>query len=224
MVEWPDLKNPRPRSEPKPYEPVVWPATQFVPLPEGLIQDTPPFAEVAEARRTRYSFTPLSDGQLSALMQLTCRVTATLAGPLAFAQSHRPAPSAGAVHPVHVVMHRPGDAALCRYDPYGHGLSQLDTFLEPSDLRAAMHEVIDAPAGTLLLFVAEPGLTASKYKDAASLVWRDAGVLLGTFAMAAEALSLNFSPMGVTGEPWASQLIPGAPLVGVGAAFLGARL
>lgn len=222
-MEWPDLKNPRPWSEPRPYEPVVWPETQFVPLPESLIPDTPPFAAVVEMRRTRYSFAPLLDDQLGALMQLTCRVRATLAGPLSFAQSHRPVPSAGAIHPVHVVLHRPGDAALLRYDPFEHGLSQLDTSLDPAALRAAMHEVIDAPAGTLLLFVAEPGLTASKYEDATSLVWRDAGVLLGTFAMAAEALSLSFSPMGVTGEPWASQLIPGAPLVGVGAAFLGAR-
>ncbi len=222
-MEWPDLKNPRPRSEPKPYRPVVWPEVQFVPLPEGSIPDTPPFASVVEARRTRYSFAPLLDDQLGALMQFTCRVRAALAGPLAFAQSHRPAPSAGAIHPVHVVVHRPGDAALCRYDPFEHGLSKLDTSLKPSALRTAMHEVLDAPAGTLLLFVAEPGLTASKYEDAASLVWRDAGVLLGMFSMAAEALSLNFSPMGVTGEPWASQLIPGASLVGVGAAFVGAR-
>ena len=85
------------------------------------------------------------------------------------------------------------------------------------------HEVIDAPNATLLLFVAEPGMTGSKYEDAASLVWRDAGVLLGAIAMAAEALALNFSPMGVTGEPWTSHLILGAPLVGVGAAFVGAR-
>jgi hypothetical protein len=86
-----------------------------------------------------------------------------------------------------------------------------------------MHEVVAAPSATLLLFVAEPGMTGSKYEEAASLVWRDAGVLIGVIAAAAEALSLNFSPMGVTGEPWAGYLIPGAPLVGVGAAFVGAR-
>jgi hypothetical protein len=113
---------------------------------------------------------------------------------------------------------------LYRYDPNEHGLRQLDTPLDVTALRAAMHEVIDAPNATLLLFVAEPGLTESKYEAATSLVWRDAGVLLGTIAMAAEALSLNFSPMGVTGEPWVGQLVPSAPLVGVGAAFVGARV
>lgn len=222
-MEWLDLKNPRPRSEPLHYTPVVWPTSTLLPLPDDPFPDTPRFASVVESRRTRYSFAPLPDEQLAALMHLTCRVRATLAGPLSFKQSYRPVPSAGAIHPVHVVLHRPEDAVLHRYDPHKHGLRALDTSFDVKNLRAIMHEVIDAPSATLLLFVAEPGLTESKYEAAASLVWRDAGVLLGSIAMAAEALSLNFSPMGVTGEPWAGRLIPGAPLVGVGAAFVGAR-
>lgn len=222
-MEWPDLKNPRPRSEPRQYTPVAWPESPLLPLSDVLLPDTLPFAAVVESRRTRYSFSLLSGEQLAALMQLTCRVTATLSGPLSFPQSYRPAPSAGAIHPVHVVLHRPGDATLYRYDPNEHGLRQLDASLDVMALRAAMHEVIDAPNATLLLFVAEPGMTESKYENATSLVWRDAGVLLGMFSMAAEALSLNFSPMGVTGEPWASRLVPGASLVGVGVAMVGGR-
>ncbi len=223
-MEWLDLKNPRPRSKPLQYSPFVWPASTLLPLPDNLLPDTPSFASVVESRRTRYSFALLPDELLSAFMHLTCRVRATLAGPLSFPQSYRPVPSAGAIHPVHVVLHRPGDAWLYRYDPNKHGLRQVDAALDVIALRAAMHEVIDAPSATLLLFVAEPGLTESKYEAATSLIWRDAGVLLGTMALAAEALSLNFSPMGVTGEPWAGRLISGAPLVGVGAAFVGARL
>ncbi|HCE28724.1 MAG TPA: hypothetical protein DET46_08150 [Comamonadaceae bacterium] len=222
-MEWPDLKNPRPRSKPLPYTPVVWPTLAPVPLPDDLLPNTPPFDVVIESRRTRYAFAQLPDEKLAALMHLTCRVRTTLAGPLSFPQSYRPVPSAGAIHPVHVVLHRPGDVALHRYDSGEHSLRQLDASLDVPALRAAMHEVIDAPNATLLLFVAEPGMTGSKYEDAASLVWRDAGVLLGAIAMAAEALALNFSPMGVTGEPWTSHLILGAPLVGVGAAFVGAR-
>ncbi len=222
-MEWLDLQNPRPRSEPLQYVPVVWPTSALLPLPDNLLPDTPPFASVVESRRTRYSFTALPDEQLAALMNLTCRVKATLAGPLSFPQSYRPAPSAGAIHPIHVVLHRPGDDDLYRYDPNEHGLLQLNTSLDVTTLRATMHEVIDAPNATLLLFVAEPDMTASKYENATSLVWRDAGVLLGIFSMAAEALSLSFSPMGVTGEPWASRLVPGAPLFGVGAAMVGGR-
>jgi len=222
-MEWPNLKNPRPRPEPRQYIPVVWLDSPLIRLPDSGILDTPPFATVVESRRTRYSFAPLSDERLGALMQLTCRVRATLGGPLSFPQSYRPVPSAGAIHPVHVVLHRPGETALHRYDPTDHGLRELDASVDASELRAAMQEVIDAPKATLLLFVAEPGMTSSKYENASSLVWRDAGVLLGMFAVAAEALSLNFAPMGVTGEPWASQLASAGRLAGVGAAFVGAH-
>lgn len=223
-MEWQDLQNPRPRSEPLTYTPVVWPMSTLRPLPDNLRPSTPPFASVVESRRTRYCFEPLLDEQLANLMHLTCRVRATRAGPLSFSQSYRPVPSAGAIHPVHVLLHRPGDLMVHRYDPYEHGLRALHSSLNLAALRAAMHEVIYAPYATLILFVAEPGLTSSKYEASSSLVWRDAGVLLGAVAMAAEALSLNFSPIGVTGEPWVSQLIPNAPLRGVGAAFVGSRI
>src|SRR4051812_27448622 len=116
-MEWPDLKHPKPWPKPRQYTPAAWPESELVPLPEGVTPDTPPFATVVESRRTRYSFAPLPDEGLAALMHLTCRVRATLAGRLSFPQSHRPAPSAGAIHPVHVVLHRPGEAALHRYDP-----------------------------------------------------------------------------------------------------------
>jgi len=222
-MEWPNLKNPRPRPEALRYTPVAWPPSALVSLPDDPLHETPQFEAVIESRRTRYDFAVLSDEQLAALMHLTCRVRASFAGPLSFAQSFRPVPSAGAIHPLHLVLHRPGGATLQRYDPYEHGLRQLEASVDVMALRVAMHAIVEAPSATLMLLVAEPGMTASKYEDSASLVWRDAGVLLGTFAMAAEALSLNFTPMGVTGEPWASQLLPGAPLAGVGAAFVGAR-
>jgi hypothetical protein len=60
-MEWLDLKNPRPRSEPLQYTPVVWPASALLPLPDDRLPDTPPFASVVESRRTRYFFAPLAN-------------------------------------------------------------------------------------------------------------------------------------------------------------------
>lgn len=222
-MEWPELKNPRPRPEPRMYTPVVWPTSPLIPLTNDIVTNTPTFSSVVKSRRTRYSFATLSDERLGALMQLSCQVRMTLGGTLSFPQSIRPVPSAGAIHPIHVFLHRPGETALHRYDPIEHGLRQVDSPQDVPALRSAMHEVINAPKATLLLFVAEPGMTASKYEDSSSLVWRDAGVLLGMFALTAEALSLNFAPLGVTGEPWVSRLTDSGFLAGVGAAFVGAR-
>jgi hypothetical protein len=72
------------------------------------------------------------------------------------------------------------------------------------------------------MFAAEPGKTFSKYTEANSLIWRDAGVLLGYFSFVAHALQLSFCPLGITGECWASQLDKQGRLVGVGLAIVGA--
>jgi len=69
--------------------------------------------------------------------------------------------------------------------------------------------------------VAEPGKTSAKYSSSSSLVWRDAGVLLGHIGLAAESLGLNYCPLGITGEPWVSQLDSQGKLSGVGLALLG---
>ncbi|SEM10533.1 hypothetical protein SAMN05518845_11692 [Variovorax sp. YR750] len=86
-----------------------------------------------------------------------------------------------------------------------------------------MDELIAAPVATLLLLVAEPGKTAAKYFNSESLVWRDAGVLLGYLSLAAEALGLAFVPLGITGDPWAGKLVDESGLAGVGAALVGRR-
>ena len=55
--------------------------------------------------------------------------------------------------------------------------------------------------GVLVGFIAESGKTASKYENPESLVWRDAGTLLGYMSLVAEALRLQFCPLGLTGDP-----------------------
>ncbi|WP_147297890.1 SagB/ThcOx family dehydrogenase [Trinickia dinghuensis] len=243
-MTWTSLGNPRLRAEPRQYTPVSWeegPLLAFstgsgspVPRPDGqqdqehrqagLVDEKPPFDTLIGTRRTRYGFQSVSLGALDELFSLTCRVA--LCGPstLGFALSQRPAPSAGAIHPVHVVVHLPGHAQLHRYDPYGHGLRALTCSVDPEQLRRAMNDVVGALGAVLLMFVAEPAKTMAKYEAGSSLVWRDAGVLQGYFSLAAEALSLNFVPLGVTGDPWAARLVDQPGLVGVGAAFVGARV
>ena len=55
--------------------------------------------------------------------------------------------------------------------------------------------------GDLIWFISQDARTSSKYKHSESLLWRDAGVILGLFSIVAEALQLNFCPLGITGEP-----------------------
>jgi hypothetical protein len=251
-VTWTNLGSPRPRAEPLQYRPVSWneghllsfaygsePGLQCIDgsysaahcegqqhrghRPAERFREKPPFDSLVGTRRSRYEFHKVSLDALDELFSLTCRIALTGPCTLGFAQSQRPAPSAGAIHPIHVVVHLPGHTHLHRYDPYGHGLRALTCAVDPRQLRNEMNSVVAAPNAVLLMFVAEPAMTAAKYEAACSLVWRDAGILQGYFSLAAEALTLNFVPLGPTGDPWASLLVEEPGLVGVGAALVGAR-
>ena len=221
-MTWIDLGNPHPLSAARPYTPLVWPTGALVPLPPPSEAATRSFGEAAVGRRTRRSFSALEAGQLSALLSLTCRVQQVGDTTLGFPLTRRPAPSAGAIHPIHLILLGPGTSAWQRYDPFRHALVNVLTSVDAQRVRRAMEEVLAAPGATLLLLAAEGGMTAAKYDHPWSLVWRDAGILLGWLSMAAEALDLSFCPLGVTGDPWTSQLLDQPGLMGVGAAFVGA--
>jgi len=179
--------------------------------------------ELMEQRQTRRDFTgELSLEDLGDFLWLACRSRSSRPSEYGPNQESRPHPSAGALHPIHVLM--ASDAtAIHRYDPVQHALFEL-----PASAGNARH-VIDAATsslelvrGSVLALVAEPGKTGSKYEDPDSLVLRDAGVVLGYMSFIAEALGLAFCPLGITGSPGLTQGLPAAgALRAVGLAVLG---
>lgn len=224
-MNWKDLGVPSPRSEPIPYSPLEWPETDVITFedaqPSERSSTAMSFASLVHQRQTRYGFGPLSRQDLGVLLALTCKVKALGSCNLGFPLSKRPAPSAGAIHPIHVILHIPEMPVLYRYDPYAHALLELRCGVDTEQLRRAMNEIVEVESGVLLMFVAEPGLTCSKYENAASLIWRDAGVLQGYFSMAAEYMGLHYVPLGVTGEPWVRRIVDKGGVAGVGVALVG---
>lgn len=220
-MSWVDLGNPYPLAEPRLYKPVAWPEGKRTVLPDQSASALKPLAQIAVERRTGHEFGAMSLATFGSLLALTSRIQSCGNERFGFALSKRPAPSAGAIHPIHVIVSLPAIEGWYRYDPMEHVLVELPSPVQTGDVRRTLNEIVPGDDATLLLFAAEPGKTFAKYADACSLIWRDAGVLLGYFAVAAEALSLSFSPLGVTGEPWVSHLVGAGELVGVGAAFVG---
>jgi hypothetical protein len=220
-MSWIDLGQPRPRDEPLHYKTVKWPDGDRFPLPRDAPLPTLSFADIAVHRRTRRSFAEMDESKLASLLLLTSTVIQRGLDRFGFEESFRPAPSAGAIHPIHVIINEYGDAHWHRYDPLARCLVEIRTSIEPATVREDFEHVLPPGHATVLLFAAEPGMTFAKYHNGCSLIWRDGGVLQGYFAAAAEALQLNFSLLGVTGEPWVSRLIGPPALVGVGAAYVG---
>lgn len=231
MQPWVDLGIPLPRTEPGTYCPVRWSEGSvhyFKPQTTSGDFDGPSssgsYPDLVGSRRTRYEFGPVDTMTLGLLFERSARVSVEVPSGYGFPLTKRAAPSAGGIHPIHLIVHAYGARVLCRYDPFAHSLREIRTELDPAELRESMSRVVDGEQGVLVLLVAEPGKSAVKYENAASLVWRDAGVLLAFLAMGAESLKLNFAPLGVTGDPWVARLVDEPGLVGVGAAFVGSRM
>ena len=221
---WISLGSPIPRQEPLTYSPRVWPITESVRLPPGA-SDIPDLLVSRSSRRSRRAFAPVSLEQIGQLFWRTARCQRTTDSPFGFQLQQRAVPSAGAIHPIHLLAQMPGDtSAWARYNPLTHALDLIGSsagVLDP--LRKHADEVVLAEPGILLVFVAEPQMSSAKYENPESLVWRDAGVLQGALAIASEDLGLNFCLLGITGDPWVGLLSEQCQLIGVGLAALGAR-
>lgn len=216
------LSSPTVRPEPGHYQPHTWPDGRFHALPEVEGVGDRDIFYLLDSRRTRRTFEALSDYQLSQLLWRTSRTQAVAESDYGFDLELRPTPSAGAIHPIHVLAHLPGAATWCRYDSRRHGLIEIPGSLEALEgLAEQCQHTLPSEQATRLLLMAEPGKTSAKYQHVESLIWRDAGALLAVMGVVAEALDCAFCPLGITGEPWASQLAPSGVLTGVGLALVG---
>lgn len=223
-MSWKDLGIPRPRRKPRVYCPIQWPVRDSRLLLQPSIELAADFFSVVMARRTRREFGPVSLPHLSNLLWFCARQQATAESPFGFPLELRPTLSAGALHPIHVLLSFDPAGDWLRYNPDHHCLDALaiDSELSHALWREA-ETVLPVEQGILLLYIAEPDKVEAKYSASQSLVWRDAGALLGHTALVAEALALNFCPLGITGEPWVGRLAEQGQLVGVGMAVVGTR-
>ncbi|MEX5570402.1 hypothetical protein Q1J55_21580 [Pseudomonas syringae] len=223
-MEWIKLDSPTVRAEPSYYQPFTWPDGTLHALPEIEDVGDEGILNLLEQRRTGRTFNALSEGQLGQLLWRCARTQAIAKSDYGFELELRPVPSAGAIHPIHILISFPGASNWLRYDSRRHGLVEISGSMEIlAGLKDQCHDALSAEQATRLLLVAEPGKTSAKYQHGESLIWRDAGALLAFMAMIAEALDYSFCPLGITGEPWAGRLAPAGVLTGVGVALVGGR-
>lgn len=205
------------RQTPVPYEPIAWSFQRL----EQLSIPGPLCAGLA--RRSLRTFAAPSLSALSALLWHAARCQETLPSPLGFDLQLRPTPSAGAIHPIHILLELPPNKAWARYDPVTHQLQVLSEPRALPSLRRMAEDYVRPNDGCLLAFVAEPGMTRAKYDHPESLIWRDAGVLQGVMAMTAPQTGLGLCLLGLTGDEAIGSLSDQGQLRGVGVAIVGAQ-
>lgn len=211
--------DPRPRATPSPYVPFRWPVTHRIALEPGSATHLVDLADILANRRShRPGVTPTIES-IGVLLWQVSRTLSVAPSPYGFELERRPIPSAGALHPIHMLVRWPAETAWTRYDSRAHQLECLaDEKGHLSGLAQHTLHVAGATDGVVMAFVAEPGRTASKYENSDSLVWRDAGVLQGTLCAVAPAVGLQVCLLGPTGDAWISRLANESQLRGAGLA------
>jgi SagB-type dehydrogenase family enzyme len=193
-------------------------------LPITDVSELHQLSDILELRRSEREFEDVPVASLAALLWRGARTKASDVSSMGVSIEHRLAPSAGAIHPIHLIIQLPKENGWARYNPHAHCLdvlSDASRCLDP--LVEHCESVLSRQDGSLILFVAEPGKTSEKYENSESLVWRDAGVLQGCLGLIAASLTLNYCLLGITGNPWVAALSDQGELQGVGMAILGAR-
>lgn len=194
--------EPRPRSAPSAYAPYGWqPCAGRKALHAPGMPLTIDLARLLEERESRRTFSvPLSDESLGAFLWFVCRNRSSRPSQFGFDQESRVHPSAGGMHPVHVLVGSEGGPWL-RYDPIEHSLAEVSASAQSQEVtREQASALLDLGKSALLALLVEPGRTSAKYEHPESLVWRDAGVVLGYMSVVAEALQMPFCPLGLTGD------------------------
>lgn len=217
--------TPQPKAVSSTYHPRVWPSHQ----PKALSRvDQLPEVDTAQMlvhRRSCRSFDAgLDERSLGHLLYLSAYALSVQPSTYGFQLHQSCAPSAGAIHGVHVLVVPAGGDSTHRYDAFSHSVAELKEGASCArHARAEAAELLALGDATLLLLAAEPGMYAAKYAAHESLVWRDAGVLLGYLSVVAQALDLNFCILGVTGDDAVRHLDGKSELFGVGVAAVGMR-
>ena len=142
-----------------------------------------------------------------------------------FRRSRRPSPSAGAIHPIDVLLVH-GTSRVFRYAPLTHQLEILRVS-DPAALRSFVrdcHQILPEALGTAIVLVGDMNRVATLYERPESLLWRDGGVLLQTLALVATAYRLAFCPLGVLGNAVVDALTLPEQVAAVGVALIGRLL
>lgn len=165
-----------------------------LPRPSALDRD---FSDVLARRNSVPGHTSITQQQLSTILWHSCliRERRPSRGPLRGWES-RSTPSAGGLHEIEVLC-LPLDRSLpiSWYDPLRHRL--LPTVEKGgSDYRQVIADLCRSSAGITLQFVADWLRLNTLYANASSLLWRDAGALLTTVCLVAEAANVASTPLG----------------------------
>jgi len=137
----------------------------------------------------------------------------------------RPSPSAGGLHPIHVLISPPSGAArVLLADPDRDRLVRL-AVTKPDQVAAFRRQrqaMLPRARGYFVVLAGNLDLLGAYYENPETLFWRDAGALAQTLALTFEAYRLKSCLMGVTGQEMLNAVGMDGTLTAAGAMIVGA--
>jgi SagB-type dehydrogenase family enzyme len=221
------LRSPTPRQQALGALDSSWSTNRARALPAPEHSHAADAFRVLDSRRTHRHFRALPKQELSTFLWYSARSRLSYLDESGRRFESRPAPSAGGCHPYDLLVVRPrkGELTASIYEPSTHGLSELRC--ARTALRRFVKnisEAISPELGTILWLIAQPHRTQNHYRFPESLLWRDAGALIGVMAIVAESLRLSFCPVGATGDPHLATVMgQGRNVYGLGGVIVGGR-
>jgi SagB-type dehydrogenase family enzyme len=168
-----------------------------LPKPRALCRD---FSEVLTRRNSATGSASITVEQLSTILWHSCLIRERRApvGQLRGWES-RNAPSAGGLYELEILcLPFEQEAPTSWYDPLGHRLIPIggDLSRARDEHRQVLQALCNSTVGVTLQFVADWQRISTVYSNASSLVWRNAGALLTTFCLVAEAADVACTALG----------------------------
>ncbi|MBN8667349.1 MAG: hypothetical protein J0M30_07580 [Chitinophagales bacterium] len=219
------MKNPVPKIKEDVSKYFYYPILKRIELAKELDLPQIDFIQTIKNRRSNRVFSKLDIDKLNQVLFLSSKVLTTDVLESGYIISHRASPSAGARHPIDILVMSPciGKNELCYYNPFDHSLNTL--YIEKRDIEefiSHLNSILPTQDATIIWFIAHPGRTAMKYENPLSLVWRDAGALIYCLQISATALDVNSCSIGSLGEPYISRMFKKyGNVFGVGGLLIG---
>lgn len=191
-------------------------AERLLPPAPGPARD---FEDVLSSRRSRIAG-PASLLEAGRLLWHVCQETAPSGiGRAGLPVLHRPAPSAGGLHPFSFICVADEESRVVLYDPSIHAFCDFQgaTGSLLALNKAQLSQMLGTNAGVTIRFICDRALVDAAYAHSESLILRDAGALLATFALIAEWQGLAACPLGFLGNDFLNMAgLAGDRFVGVG--------
>lgn len=206
------LNNPTPKSQEDTPTAFHYCIEETLPLKRAVTPDSISFWDVLDKRRSARYFQKLPLEEIANVLWLSAKVKDISVQDNGYVLTHRPHASAGARHPIDILVLSPvldNFKSCYYYNPFEHTLNKIRV---PEGIIAKflshVNSVLQINDGTIIWFVAHSSRTAAKYDHSLSLIWRDAGAFIHCVQLACTGRNINSCPVGSLGEPFISSMFP----------------